>query len=44
MTQSHTTRRTAEQWQILLNQWEDSGLSTQDFYNNQGIGCASFCN
>ncbi|TQV65603.1 IS66 family insertion sequence element accessory protein TnpB [Exilibacterium tricleocarpae] len=36
--------RTAEQWQTLVDQFKDSGLSTKKFCANHGIGYANFCN
>ena len=41
MTQS--IRRTAEQWQILVEQWKRSGQSATQFCKVQQIGYASFC-
>jgi hypothetical protein len=35
--------RTPEQWQALVAQQRDSGLSAPQFCNQQGIGYASFC-
>lgn len=37
-------RRTPEQWQGLVDQQRDSGLSAMQFCKQQGIGYASFCN
>ena len=37
-------RRTPEQWQALVDQQRDSGLSAMQFCKQQGIGYASFCN
>ena len=36
--------RTPEQWQVLVNQQRDSGLSAVRFCEQQDIGYASFCN
>lgn len=36
--------RTPEQWQALVDQQRDSGLSAPQFCKQQGIGYASFCN
>jgi len=36
--------RTPEQWQTLLDQQLDSGLSAVQFCNQHDIGYASFCN
>lgn len=40
---SQSTRRTAEQWQALIDQWQRSGQSMARFCKTQGIGYASFC-
>lgn len=37
-------RRTPEQWQALVNQQRDSGLSASKFCQQENIGYASFCN
>jgi len=36
--------RTPEQWQILVDQQRDSGLSAPQFCKQESIGYASFCN
>lgn len=36
--------RTPEQWQALVDQQRDSGLSAPKFCKQQNIGYASFCN
>ncbi|PMR78713.1 IS66 family insertion sequence element accessory protein TnpA [Billgrantia endophytica] len=36
--------RTSEQWQALVDQQHDSGLSATQFCKQQDIGYASFCN
>jgi len=36
--------RTSEQWQALIDQQLDSGLSAVQFCNQHDIGYASFCN
>ncbi|WP_409522936.1 IS66 family insertion sequence element accessory protein TnpA [Nitrincola sp. MINF-07-Sa-05] len=36
--------RTPEQWQALIDQQRDSGLSATQFCKQQNIGYASFCN
>ncbi len=36
--------RTPEQWQTLIDQQLDSGLSAVQFCNQHDIGYASFCN
>ena len=35
--------RTQEQWQALIDQQRDSGLSATQFCKQQNIGYASFC-
>jgi len=37
-------RRTPEQWQQLVEQWQDSGLSATRFCSINEVGYASFCN
>ena len=36
--------RTPEQWQVLVDQQRDSGLSAMQFCKQKNIGYASFCN
>lgn len=36
--------RTTEQWQVLVDQQRDSGLSAPQFCKQENIGYASFCN
>lgn len=36
--------RTPEQWQALVDQQHDSGLSASKFCKQENIGHASFCN
>ncbi|KXO06385.1 IS66 family insertion sequence element accessory protein TnpA [Marinobacter excellens] len=36
--------RTPEQWQALVDQQRDSGLSASKFCKQENIGYASFCN
>ena len=36
--------RTPEQWQFLVDQQRDSGLSAMQFCKQENIGYASFCN
>lgn len=36
--------RTSEQWQVLVDQQRDSGLSAPQFCKQENIGYASFCN
>ncbi|BBP45452.1 hypothetical protein THMIRHAS_08250 [Thiosulfatimonas sediminis] len=39
-----TKRRTADQWQVLVDQQHHSGLSARQFCQQQKVGYASFCN
>ena len=39
-----TQRRTADQWQAIIQQWQASHLSAARFCKDQNIGYASFCN
>lgn len=43
MTKTYTPRRSAEQWQSLINQWQHSGQSAKQFCKEQALGYASFC-
>ena len=36
-------RRTPQQWQALIEQWRDSGLSAARFCEEKRVGYASFC-
>lgn len=36
-------RRTPEQWQQVVNDWQQSGQSARAFCTEQSIGYASFC-
>ncbi len=36
--------RTPKQWQVLVDQQRDSGLSAPQFCKQENIGYASFCN
>jgi len=36
--------RPPEQWQALVDQQRDSGLSATQFCKQEGVGYASFCN
>lgn len=36
-------RRSAEQWQVLIDEQSESGLSAPQFCNQRNIGYASFC-
>ena len=38
------TRRSPEQWQALIQQWQESGLSAPQFCEQHEVGYASFCN
>lgn len=40
---NQTTRRTAQQWQSLVAQWQRSGLSMARFCEDHDVGYASFC-
>ena len=37
-------RRSPDQWQALVNQWQDSGLSMQSFCKKNNLAYQSFCN
>lgn len=37
------TRRTADQWETLINDQHESGLSAPEFCKQHTIGYASFC-
>jgi len=43
MTKTYTPRRSAEQWQSLVDQWQASGQSARQFCKEQALGYASFC-
>ena len=43
MTQTYAPRRSAEQWQVLINQWQHSDQSAKQFCKEQSLGYASFC-
>lgn len=43
MTNTYTPRRPAEQWQSLIEQWQQSGQSAKQFCQEQALGYASFC-
>jgi len=43
MTKTYPSRRSAEQWQALVDQWQRSGQSAKQFCKEQGLGYASFC-
>jgi len=40
---SYAHRRTPEQWQALIEQWQSSGQSAARFCDAQAIAYASFC-
>ncbi len=40
---SYAPRRSPEQWQALIDQWQSSGQSAAVFCEAQAIGYASFC-
>jgi hypothetical protein len=44
MTKQIAARRTAKQWQVLVDQQVDSGQSALLFREAQGVAYASFCN
>ncbi|WP_439509335.1 IS66 family insertion sequence element accessory protein TnpA [Marinimicrobium koreense] len=43
MTNTYTPRRSTEQWQSLVHQWQQSGQSAKQFCKEQAVGYASFC-
>ncbi len=43
MSKRFPRRRIAGQWQELIDQWQQSGLSAKQFCDEQGLGYASFC-
>ena len=43
MTSISRTYRNREQWQSLIKQWQQSGLSATAFCDQQALGYASFC-
>ena len=40
---TYAPRRTPEQWQALIDQWQSSGQSAARFCDAQAISYASFC-
>ena len=42
-TRSSRPRRSAEQWQALLDEWQTRAMPAKQFCNERGIGYASFC-
>ena len=40
---AHSPRRSAQQWESLIEQWQQSSQSAVEFCRQQGIGYASFC-
>lgn len=43
MSNTYTPRRSTEQWQSLVDQWQQSGQSAKQFCKEQALGYASFC-
>ena len=43
MSNSRAPRRSAAQWQALVEQWQQSGQSARQFCREQELGYASFC-
>lgn len=43
MSNTYTPRRSPEQWQALIDQWQQSGQSAKQFCKEQALGYASFC-
>lgn len=43
MSKEYTPRRTTQQWQALVEAWQQSGQSATRFCREQDIGYASFC-
>ena len=43
MSNPRTPRRSAEQWQALIEQWQQSGQSAKAFCREHDLGYASFC-
>jgi len=43
MSNTYTPRRSTEQWQALVDQWQQSGQSAKQFCKEQALGYASFC-
>lgn len=43
MTNTYAPRRSAEQWQSLIEQWQLGGQSAKQFCAEQALGYASFC-
>lgn len=41
-TKKHATRRTAEQWALLMERFDQGGLSVQEFCDAEEIGHVSF--
>jgi transposase-like protein len=42
MTRTYSPRRSLNQWQDLINHWEQSGQTIKQFCRTQGISEASF--
>lgn len=43
MSNTRAPRRSAERWQALVAQWQQSGQSAKDFCRDHDLGYASFC-
>jgi putative transposase len=43
MAQTYAPRRSAEQWQSLIEQYQSSGQSARQFCQEQSLGYTSFC-
>lgn len=43
MTKDSSPRRTPDQWQEFVDQWQGSGLTARQFCTEHNLGYASFC-
>jgi putative transposase len=43
MSKIYQPRRSAEQWQMLVEQWQSSDQSAKQFCDEQNLAYASFC-
>lgn len=43
MSTTYTPRKNIEQWQALVEQWQQSGQSAKQFCREHHLGYASFC-
>lgn len=43
MSNSISRRRSRQQWQVLVDQWQQSDQSAKQFCDEQLLGYASFC-